>query len=274
MRAIFLLGILLSATAWAQDPIVLKLRDGDTAASTPEVETKDGGISNISVPEMIVHLPDKQKATGAAVLVCPGGGYREVGSVADGMGAVPYFVPKGVAVIVLKYRTHPPSTDVANDALADAKRAMRLVRLHAKEWGIDPQRFGVIGSSAGSNLTLNLATHCDRGDATSKDPIDVESCRPDFIALLCPWPNQKTVADFPIGNDMPPTFIASAKDDKVAPFTFASDLADACKSAGVPTEFWPIEAGGHTAFKQARNPANQWPEHIVAWLKKIGYWKD
>jgi acetyl esterase/lipase len=264
---------LLTVNAWAQPPLMLKLREGDVSAG-PEVETKGGGVANISVPEIAVHLPDPATATGMAFIVCPGGSYREVGAFSDGMGTVPYFVPKGAAVVVLKYRTKPPSTDVVTAALADAKRAVRLVRHHAKDWAIDPQKIVMIGSSAGSHLTLNLATHADAGNPAAEDPVERESCLPNYTVLLCPWPNKQTVDQFPINREMPPSFVACAKDDQIAPIAFAESIVEACKKAGVPSELWAVENGGHTAFKQARNPASLWPDRIVAWLKEKGVWKN
>lgn len=104
------------------------------------------------------------------------------------MRTVPFFVPRGAAVIVLKYRIRPPSKSVEADALEDARRAVRLVRYYSKDWGIDPQCIGMIGFSAGFHLILNHATHCDDGNHDSDDPVERESCSPNFMALLCPWP--------------------------------------------------------------------------------------
>lgn len=260
----------------AEQPEVfsLALRESDPPAEVEEVPTSGGGVAMVTRPEMAVHLPDPALATGLALVVCPGGSYREVGAFADGMRAVPYFVPKGVAVIVLKYRTRPPSKNVFSEALADAKRALRLLRFHAKEWGIDPDRVGMLGSSAGSHLILNLATHADAGDPSASDPIDRLSCRPDFMALLCPWPNKQPVTDFPFDQHSPPAFVACAMDDPVAPITFSEDLVKAMHAAGVDAELWKVEKGGHRAFKQVRNPAYQWPEHLVSWLKTSGFWTE
>ncbi len=227
-----------------------------------------GAVSNVGSPSMAVHLPARGSATGAALIVCPGGSYTKIGLFDSGMGLVDYFVPKGVAVIVLKYRTRPPSRDVTNDALADAKRAVRLVRVHALEWGLEPTRIGMVGSSAGSHLVLNLATHWDRGELTSSAEVDSQSCRPNFICLLCPWPNQQPVSDFPVTGSTPPAFIASARDDKVAPTTFAQDIAAAYQRAGVNHSLWLVDKGGHTAFTLGGNRGEgaQWRERFSSWL--------
>ena len=209
-----------------------------------------------------------------ALIVCPGGSYREVGLFAGGMGAVDSFVPKGVTVVVLKYRTKPPSKDVQADALADARRAVRLVRYRAGEWGIDPSRIGMLGSSAGSHLILNLATHTDRGDKQAQDPVEQQSCRPDFVGLMCPWPAKQSIDAFPVDGDTPPAFVASATDDKVAPTAFAEDIVKACHGAGVSAELWTLTRGGHTAFKQAGGEGAKWPQRFVDWLRAVNLWKD
>ncbi len=273
LKTLGLLALLLSPLpslkAETPSPLLLQLRETDIAHASPEIETKGGGVAHISVPAIAVHLPEPAAATGLAVVVCPGGSYREVGGFANGMRAVPYFVPKGAAVIVLKYRTRPPSTNVINDALEDAKRAVRLVRHHAGSWGIDPQKIGMIGSSAGSHLILNLATHSDPGNPAAHDPVERESCRPDFMALLCPWPNRQPITDFPITSKTPPAFVACAEDDQVAHVAFSAAIVEACQKAGVPATFWRIPSGGHTAFKQVKNPAYQWPEKVTQWLEEI-----
>lgn len=260
-------------TGLRAEPVNLPLWEGAPPGfvSTAGPETMDaaGTVGNVSVPAIAVHLPAKEKASGTALIICPGGSYSRVGLFTSGMGTVDYFVPRGVAIIVLKYRTRPPSKDVLADSLADAKRAVRLVRLHAAEWGIDPARVGLIGGSAGAHLVLNLATHWDRGDPAAKGKVERQSCRPDFIGLLCPWPNQQPVADFPVARDTPPAFVASARDDQVAPTAFAEGIAAEYERAGVTCRLWLLAKGGHTAFKLGANrgEGSRWPDQFSAWLE-------
>ncbi|MEN9635627.1 MAG: hypothetical protein RL077_4031 [Verrucomicrobiota bacterium] len=269
-------GILALATAltFGADPLTLPLWEGTppnaSGNSGPEIVDAAGSVGNVSAPTIAVHLPPRERATGAAFIVCPGGSYSRVGLFASGMGTVGHFLPQGIAIIVLKYRTRPPSTDVIADSLADAKRAVRLVRRHAAGWNIDPARIGLIGSSAGSHLVLNLATHWDRGDARAPIAVDRESCRPDFIGLLCPWPNRQPIADFPITPETPPMFVCSARDDQVAPSTFAADIAAAAGTTGVSCRLWLLERGGHTAFRltNRRTEGSQWPERLIEWLEE------
>jgi endo-1,4-beta-xylanase len=260
-----------AVAGWAA-PLNVPLWDGIPPSfikdAPPEGIDAAGTVDHVSVPAISVHLPSRERATGAALIVCPGGSYSRVGLFTTGMGTVDYFVPKGIAIVVLKYRTRPPSVNVMADSLADAQRAVRLVRLHATEWGIDPKRIGLVGSSAGSHLVLNLATHWDKGNPAAPSPIDRLSSRPDFIGLLCPWPNSQPVSDFPVTADTPPAFIASARDDQIAPTAFAEGIAAAYAQAGVKSHLWLIEKGGHTAFKTGnRGEGGQWPQRLTAWLE-------
>ena len=277
----FVSACLLGCTVLAaadDEPLVLPVWEGrppdfvDGAGA--ETVDAEGSVGNVTVPQIAVHLPPADKATGLALLVCPGGSYRVNGMFASGMGTVPKFVPQGVAVIVLKYRTNPPVHPVEAAALADAQRAMRLIRLHAAEWHIDPARIGVLGMSAGGHLALNLATHSDAGAASAPDPLLRLSSRPAFLCLLCPWPDRQTIGSFPIDAGSPPAFVASALDDPVAPTAFAASIVDAMAKAGVPAELWTVQKGGHTAFKQSAGEGSHWADHFIAWLTKLGYWKS
>ena len=236
----------------------------------PETNDGKGRFGNVTMPTLAVHLPPKEKRNGLAIVVCPGGGYSRVGIGPKGDAAVDYFVPRGVAVFVLKYRTRPPSKQVEVDALADVQRAMRIVRHRAAEWGVDPNRIGTLGWSAGSHLILNLASHNDAGNPTAKDPIERQSCRPDFVAAMCPWPSRSKPADFPVTKATPPVFMCSARDDKTAPTSFARALRDAYVAAGVDAVLEEVEAGGHEAFTiEGPGEGGKWTEKFWPWLKKI-----
>ena len=206
-----------------------------------------------------------------AIIACPGGGYTHLTRLAGADGAVKTFLPRDVVIVALKYRTTPPSEHVDADALADGQRAVRLVRAHAQEWGIDPEKIGMLGWSAGANLALNVATHFDSGIAGSSDNIDRQSCRPDFVVLLSPWPNKHPIGDFPVGEHAPPAFIGSAKDDKTAPSSFAQGIADAYKKAGAKAHLDIVESGGHGAFTiNAPGEGGKWVGRFWPWLAEIG----
>jgi len=267
------LGVLAHPPLWAESPQTLRLWEGPApgvrADAGEEVQEPQGRVSNVSVPTLDVYLPEPARANGAAIIICSGGGYVKLASGPLGKGAADIFVPQGFAVFSLKYRLRPVSADVFKDSLADAARAVQIVRSRAKEWNIRPDRIGMVGFSAGSNLILNLAGHNGPGNPASPDPIDRVSSRPDFIGLCCPWPGGRKLADFAITSAAPPAFIVHARDDDAARFSFAEEIAAAWQEAGVPVRFVPYETGKHMGFNFP-NPRNaDWTEKFVAWLNEL-----
>jgi len=259
----------------AGNPVETKLWPGEppgvVAGAGPGTIDPDKRMRNVGIPGLYVHFPAKTGTNRAAIIVCPGGGYHQLWNVTVANPTTETLLAKDIVVVVLKYRVEPPSVHVQADALADGKQAVRVVRAHAKEWGIDPHKVGFIGWSAGANLTLNIATHNDAGDAASTDPVAHESCRPDFIGLFCPWPYKDKIAAYPIDAKTPPAFIASARDDQTAPTTFAEAIAAGYKAAGVPATFWQIDKGGHGAFSAgSTGEGAQWPEHFWTWYAGVG----
>lgn len=233
----------------------------------------EGGVqlvSRIGIPSIILHRPLAPGKNRKAVILCPGGAYQALASIENGNGTLDPFLKDGFVVIVLKYRTVPNPKQAEVDALVDAKRAVRLVRHRAAEWGIDPAQIGVVGWSAGGNLTLNLASTVDAGNLDDVDLIERHSSRPDFVAMLCPWPTSRPATGYPISKDSPPAFIASAKDDKDAPTRFAAGIAAIYEKAGVPFHLWVIEEGGHRAFSfDSTGEGSRWRERFVAWLPTV-----
>jgi acetyl esterase/lipase len=146
------------------------------------------GVTNVSRPTLTVYRPAKD--TGAAVLVCPGGGYNIVGLNPDAEGAAPWLNSLGVTAIVLKYRvprgTGQPTDSPPPGPLQDAQRALSLVRHKARDWGIDPNRIGMLGFSAGGHLTAAASTGFDRHSYERIDEVDQISCRPDFAMVVYP----------------------------------------------------------------------------------------
>lgn len=227
---------------------------------------------DVSIPQLFVYLPEKAKATGTSLIICAGGGYKHLALCIHVDNVVKELNEQGIAVFGLKYRTRYGSNDVVADALADGQRAVRLVRSRAEQWHLDPHRIGVQGYSAGGHLCLNLAARVDEGQADASDPLDRLSARPDFCVLMCPWPNNQTAAEYPLGRNTPPTWIASARDDTSAPFAFASDLAQRLASLDVPHELFAVETGGHAAFHYGMScpPGGQWPAPLLSWMERIG----
>jgi len=224
-----------------------------------------GRVSHVSVPTLDVYPADPAKANGTAFIVCSGGGYTRLAARPLGQYAAQKFVPLGITVFSLKYRVRPPSTNVVADALADGQRALRLIRNRAKEWHIDPNRIGMIGWSAGTNLIVNACAHSDAGDPNATDPIARESSRPDFVGLFATWGIRASTLK--IDATYPPAFIDHASDDKTAPVAYAEELAAAWKAAGRPVQFQLYDKGGHEAFNFPNSLSQEWPDKFLAWLR-------
>ena len=254
--------------------LVIDLYSGDApgfVSGGAQEKVVNERIRNVSKPQMFVWFPKEQPAKGTAMIICPGGGYRHLAMNLHAGNVVSSLNKKGITVIGLKYRTRYGKNNVTADALADGKRAIRLARAHAKEWQLDPSRIGIQGYSAGANLCLNLAANFDLGDSASADPVERLSSRPDFISLMCPWPNGKSLKEFPLKKNAPPTFIAHARNDTTAPFSFGKAISEKLKSLGVQQKFFIVETGGHAAFHYgvSKPPGANWPSELLPWLQKI-----
>ena len=226
---------------------------------------------DVSMPQLWVYLPPTEKANGTGLIICAGGGYNALAMCLHVENVVKMFNDQGFAVFGLKYRTHYGTNNVVADALADGKRAVRLVRSRAQDWHIDPHRLGVQGYSAGANLCLNLTGQFDNGDPSAMDEVQRFSSRPDFCVLMCPWPNKLAIDDFPLSRRAAPTWIASARDDKTAPFSFAAAIDQKLKRLGVEEELFAVDTGDHAAFHYgvASGPGAGWPEPLIRWLDKL-----
>lgn len=240
---------------------------GVAANPGEEMVEPSGRVSNVSIPTLTAYLPKAEHASGTAIIIFSGGAYIHLASGPLGRAAADAFLQKGIAIFSLRYRLAPPSTNVLRDALADAKCAVRTVRSRAAEWHVNRDCIGIIGFSAGANLALNLACDSDKGDPASTNPVEKQSSRPDFIGLFAPWPFNQRIEDFKIKPAMPPAFIAHARDDSTAPFSFAEEIARAFKQAGVPIRFEPYDQGGHMAFNFRLPLIKEWPAKLLSWLK-------
>lgn len=248
------------------DPIALWPGDmpGTARGVAPETVDAMGRVENVSRPTLTPWLPEAGRANGLAVIVCPGGGYRHLPVQAHVEALLERLVPEGFAVFGLKYRLDPPSRDVRRDALADAARAVRLVRKKAEEWRVDSRSIGVIGFSAGANVALNLAAGFDAGDPDAEDPVQRWSSRPDYVAALpawigggCDW------STFELRADSPPAFLCHAEDDATAPVELSRDIARQMTRLGVPVELRIFAEGGHRAFEPG---GVEWLPLFLEWL--------
>lgn len=238
-------------------------------------------ITDVSRPTLTIHRPPKDKDTGAAVVICPGGGYHILAWDLEGEEVAAWLNRIGVTGIVLKYRVprRPGETKgtLPLGPLQDGQRAMRLVRSRAKEWGLDPERIGILGFSAGGNLAARVATRFDRPSYDKIDAVDGFSSRPDFAVLIYPAylaKDGKLVDDFPVTKKTPPMFFAHAFDDGVTPENSALAWL-ALKRAGVPAELHLYASGGHGfGLRPSDQPCSTWPERCTDWMRRSGLLKS
>lgn len=253
----------------------------------PEVVTPEGRLRVVATPSISVYLPPKEKRTGLAIIMCPGGGYGGLDWVTHVVGAATCLVPEGITVIGLKYRTcnpYPVTRDIQRIALLDAQRAVRLVRSRAAEWNLKPDRIGVAGYSAGANLTMMLAGNFDAGDPKSPDPVDRVSCRPDFVVGCATWHWREKKSPFTFRKDSPPTFLVHATNDGVdkgdgriggAPIELPREIKTQLQTLGVPVHLAAFNEGAHGVGNlipaRYRNgfPGAQWPRLVVRWLEGL-----
>ncbi len=227
-------------------------------------------VSNIHFPTLAIYLPEKAKATDCAVIVCPGGGHRNLVMQKEGYDIARWLSDHGLVAFVLKNRlarddatpagTPQPYT-IERDALADAQRAIRLVRTHAAEWGVDPTKVGIIGFSAGGEVAALAAAHPDAGDATAVDPIDRASAAPAFQGLIYPGQSQKI---HPV-KGAAPAFLACGADDRPDISEGLPKVYLLFKQAGVPVELHIYAGVGH-GFGLRPGPAADWADRFLAWL--------
>lgn len=231
-------------------------------------QAQDYWVKNIHNPSLTVFLPPKEKATGAAVVICPGGGHRELVFNAEGRDAATFLNDLGVAALVLKYRLarEKGSPYKLNEHVPqDGRRAMRVARNHAAEWGFDPNRIGMLGFSAGGEVVSMIAYDPAPGDPAAADPVEHENGRPDFQILIYPGP---VGVPNTVPADAPPALFIVANDDRghVEPIV---DLLGKYRAAGAPVEVHIFARGGH-AFNMGKRSdlrtLRNWPARMADWL--------
>jgi acetyl esterase/lipase len=272
---VLLLGF--SAPLLAQTPAVIPLwANGapgfEARRNEPEV-AKDYWIKNIHNPSVTVFLPPAGKANGTAMVICPGGGHRELVYQAEGVEPAQYFASLGITAFVLKYRLgrEPGSPyGIETHAASDMRRAMRLVRSRAAEWGLNPGRIGVVGFSAGGELIPCVAFQPAAGDPASADPVERVSARADFLISIYPGP-----VGLPdkLPPDSPPAFLLCANDDDSHAKPIMK-MVEQYRTLGLPVELHLYAVGGH-GFKLGQNSKfssiRHWPERMADWLQDAGY---
>ena len=256
------------------------------------------GSAPKDTPTLTPFFPSPEKATGAAIIVCPGGGYAHLAP-HEGEGYARWLADNGIAAFVLKYRLgsdgyrHP-------SMLQDAARAVRLVRANATEWCLDAQRIGIIGSSAGGHLAATLLTHFDAGDPDAADAVERQSSRPD-VAILCyavitlggfthqgsknnllgtnasPALVEELSNELRVTKETPPTFLWTTFEDKAVPLENTLQFAEALRRAGVPFDLHIYQKGGHGmglgSHEYDPGKFHPWVHDCVFWLKVQGFVK-
>lgn len=271
------------ATASAETPV--KPEPTARVALWPGKAPIGDGSFEDSNAELEVFLPPKEKANGAAIVLCPGGGYIRHVTDREGYPIATWLNEHGIATIILEYRLPKQRHRVP---LLDAQRALRLTRANATEWNVDPKRIGILGFSAGGHVASTAATHFDRGNASASDLVERESCRPDFAwlvypvvtmgdhthtgskaELLGPDPKPELVQlysnELQVTAETPPTFLAHAVDDQPVPPENSRRYAAAMKAKGVPVELLELPSGGH-GFNGCKGPLwEQWKSAALEW---------
>ncbi|HWE36795.1 MAG TPA: alpha/beta hydrolase [Isosphaeraceae bacterium] len=274
----------------------------ETLPLWPEGAPGAVGKTEADVPSITVYRPEAAKATGAAVVVCPGGGYGGLAIDHEGKQVAEWLNGLGVTAVVLKYRLGPRYHHPA--MLQDAQRAIRTVRARARDWDLDPKRVAILGFSAGGHLASTAATHFDDGKPDAPDPIDRQSSRPDRAILIYPvialatphghaGSRRNLLGDSPskellnslsnetqVTSQTPPTFLAHTNEDTAVPPENSLLFVMALRAAKVPVEFHLFEKGPHglglgggaRSFGIRPDPAfAAWPSLCATWLKGQGF---
>jgi acetyl esterase/lipase len=287
------------ATKAAEEPLVLPIWPGtvpgddgnigpERVRAPAEAPTKDAKwITNVTKPTGAIFRPAKDKNVGTAVIICPGGGYWNLAWDLEGEEVAAWLNTIGVTGCVLKYRVPrragQPERLPAPGPLLDAQRTVSLVRSHAAEWGIDTNRIGILGFSAGGHLAVATATHFDERSYEPIDETDKISCRPDFAVAVYPGyfieqqpagvePNKSVLASYMrIPKTTPPISLVHASDDPVAGSENSALMYLALRRANVPAELHIYTKGGHGfGVRKSSLACSTWTERCVAWLKDQG----
>jgi acetyl esterase/lipase len=217
---------------------------------------------------MLYFPATESQAPGPAVILCPGGGYKHL-VITKMTPTAEWFNERGIHAFILQYRT-PRMRDAAFN---DAQRAMRILRARAAEWDIDPDKIGIMGSSAGGHLAARVSLHAGAPTYPPVDLIDAENGQPAFTILLYPAYMDRSDGSlrdtFRVHKDLPPTLIISARDDRNH-FRSGAVYAEALEAAGAPVQTHFFDSGGH-GFSMLNNPdpLSSWPDKMERWLQAI-----
>ncbi len=240
-------------------------------------------LTNVTKPTLTIYRPAKEKNTGVAMLICPGGGYHNLGWDVEGEEVAEWLNSVGITGIILKYRCPRRPGDIKGEPpigpLKDAQRAVSLVRSKAKEWGINADRIGMVGFSAGGHLAGATACNFDRRSYEPIDDIDKISCRPDFAVMLYsgylkPKDKDEISPGLPISSKTPPILLFHASDDKISPPEHSVIMYLALKRGGASAELHIYASGGHGwGVRKSDYPCSGWTGRCLDWLRNQGLLK-
>lgn len=282
------------------EPVTMNLWPGEAPGQAtyegelPATSRRNGGaLVFVHVPTLEIFHAKGENRTGAAVVICPGGGYGVLADGHEGTAIAKWLNDNGITAIILRYRMHPYRHPIP---MMDVQRAMQSVRANASAWAIDADRIGIIGFSAGGHLASTAATHFADADPMSDDPVQRVSSRPNFAVLLYPVismrqgvthggsrnnllgpaPDEALVTrmsnDEQVTDQTPPTLLVHSRDDKVVLIANSERFLTAMKQHHVPGKLIEFETGGH-GYGLGRGPDHEtiaWPALCMHWLGEIG----
>jgi endo-1,4-beta-xylanase len=260
-----------------------RLREPEKYNVSRDVPGRVNSIVNIHNPSIEVHLVDRSLNTGSAVILAPGGGHRTLNVGTEGAAFVPFFYNYGVNTVILRNRLRSDGYDPKADAVRDAQQALRLVRAHAAEWRLDPNRIGIMGFSAGAELAAPAAIFYGEFDARNKgagDPLAGTSSRPDFVGLVYPGPTPFARGATPaVPRDVPPSFLTSAGSGDRVHAAWADEYFAAMLAAGAPNLEMHIYGNGHHPGSGSTGgmtdrlgtPFGTWQFRFIDWFRDLGF---
>ena len=296
IRLIPVMFFILSFNMNAQD--IIKLYEGkipnskETDIKETTGNTRQGMINLVLTPELEMYLPEKDKATGTGVIICPGGSYKVLTYQAEGVRTAQEFMKNGIAAFVLKYRLPDDAimTDKKIGPLQDAQQAVKVVRENASKWDIDVNKIGIMGFSAGGHLASTEATHYEKAVIENRNNTNL---RPDFLILVYPvismqdnltHPESRTNLlgkdpsqeikdlysnELQVTENTPPAYITHAADDKLVDVDNSIDFFEALRHHGVPVELHVYPRGGHGFVFGHKG----WMDPLFDWINKEIYEK-
>jgi endo-1,4-beta-xylanase len=260
-----------------------RVSEAEVYTMDPAVPGRVQRIVNIHNPSIEVHFAGANNNTGTAIILAPGGGHQTLVVGLEGADPVPYFFQYGINTIILRNRLRTDGYDPKTDEVYDIQQAIRTVRAHAAEWHIDPHKIGVMGFSAGAELTMAAAIQYPAFDGKNNavtDPLAGVTARPDFVAAIYPGPSLFTPAwttkngTPPIPKDAPPSFIAGAGWQDKIHAVWASEYFSAMLNAGIPNVEMHIYARGtHGNGLQYRDftAEGTWQDRFIHWARDLGF---